>query len=69
MSESHASAPGEAIDLEAHLRDLDEQKLAALPDSQMVATINQRRFVADQKLQEKFKKQRKFGKRKARRPR
>ena len=40
----------------ARLESLDEQRLAQLPDHDLVAVINQRRYFADLKAEEKWKK-------------
>ena len=47
---------GETIDLKARLKDLDRQRLAQLEDIDLVATINQRRYFADLKAEQKWKK-------------
>jgi hypothetical protein len=47
---------GEIIDLKARLKDLDRQRLAQLEDDNLVAVINQRRYFADLKAEQKWKK-------------
>jgi hypothetical protein len=47
----------ETIDLKARLKDLDRQRLAQLEDVDLVATMNQRRYYADLKAEQKWKKE------------
>jgi hypothetical protein len=57
IPDTHATEPAlETIDLKKRLKDLDRQRLAQLPDIDLVATINQRRYFADLKAEEKWKK-------------
>jgi hypothetical protein len=53
VPETHVA---ETIDVKKRLKDLDRQRLAQLPDHDLVATINQRRYFADLKAEEKWKK-------------
>ena len=78
MKSSSVSAPAAqvsehagAIDLTKRLADLDEQRLAQLPDGELVATMNQRRYLADLKQQDEWKrrKQAQSRKRRFKRPR
>ena len=54
-SDAHIDEP-EKLDLTKRLTDLDEQRLAGLSDGELVATINQRRYFADLKLQDEWKR-------------
>ena len=56
----------EAETLEERLARLDEEKLAALPDDHMVATLNQRRYLAHLKFEADFAKRQQLGVRKSR---
>jgi len=49
--------PAEPINLKQRFAELDEQRLAELPDAELVATINQRRYLADLKQEHKWKKE------------
>lgn len=53
---SESSAATETINLKDRLKQLDRQRLAQLPDSELVAVINQRRYFADLKAEEQWKK-------------
>jgi hypothetical protein len=44
------------IDLAKRLKNLERQRLAQLPDNDLVAVINQRRYFADLRAEEKWKK-------------
>jgi hypothetical protein len=46
----------ETIDLKKRLKDLDRERLAQLEDDDLVAVINQRRYFADLKAEQKWKK-------------
>lgn len=46
----------EQINLKARLKELDRKRLAQLPDHELVATINQRRYFADLKAEDEWKK-------------
>ena len=66
MPRSRASAPeenksegAEVLDLTKRRADLDEQRLAGLTDAEMGATITQRRYFADLKLQDEWKRRQK----------
>jgi hypothetical protein len=50
------SAVTTTLNLKKRLKDLDRQRLAQLPDQNMVAVINQRRYFADLKAEEEWKK-------------
>lgn len=56
-TESESSAPR---DLTKRLEDLDDQRLAAMPDDDMVSIMVQRRYFADLRLTDKWKKQNKL---------
>lgn len=49
--------------LEQRCERLDTLRLAQLPDEQVVATINQRRYLADLRFEENWKKKRQMGQR------
>jgi hypothetical protein len=53
VPETHVA---ESIDLTKRLKDLDRQRLAQLEDVDLVAVINQRRYFADLKAEQKWKK-------------
>lgn len=63
--DSEPQAPTEET-LEERLERLDEEKLAALPDDHMVATLNQRRYLAHLKFEADFAKRSQLGVRKSR---
>jgi hypothetical protein len=46
----------QTINLKQRLKDLDHQRLAQLPDHDLVAIINQRRYYADLKAEDEWKK-------------
>lgn len=56
MTELQESAALET-DLTKRNRDLEDIRLAALPDSEMLSRVYQMRFLADLKLKEKHRKQ------------
>jgi hypothetical protein len=53
--ESASSGTATELDLKQHLEQLDEMRLADMPDSEMVATIHQRRYMADLRLRDSWK--------------
>lgn len=65
MTELKESAPS-VHDLAPRLEALDDQRLAAMPDDQMVSIMVQRRYFADLKLKEQWKKKEQPKKRKLR---
>ncbi len=54
------------LNLRTHLEKLDDQRLAAVSDDQMVSEMVQRRYLADLRLKDKWNKQNKGKKRKLR---
>jgi hypothetical protein len=54
------------LDLTKRLADLDEERLTGLPDAELVATMNQRRYFADLKQQDEWKRQKNKNRKKLR---
>ena len=52
-------APTRKLDLAKHLSELDEQRLAALNDEELMATLNTRRYLSDQQFDRKWKQKHK----------
>jgi hypothetical protein len=57
LSASENCAPAaSAINLNARLKELDDERLSAIPDAEMVALVMQRKYFADLRRQEACRK-------------